>query len=80
MQSFLIVAKNKDLTSSYTANLLKEKQAEDIFVFCGGVIPDDDIITLKKMGVREVFTPGTADKVIIEKVTALFADSSNESE
>ena len=61
-------------------NLLKEKKSEDILVFCGGVIPDDDIITLKKMGVREVFTPGTADKVIIEKVTALFADSSDESE
>ncbi len=59
-------------------DLLKDKKAEDILVFCGGVIPDDDILILKKMGVREVFTPGTSDKIIIEKVTALFADSSDE--
>jgi methylmalonyl-CoA mutase, C-terminal domain len=40
--------------------LLKEKGAEDIVVFGGGIIPDDDVETLEKMGVEKVFTPGTS--------------------
>lgn len=39
--------------------LLKEKNAEDIPVVGGGVIPDSDIEELKKQGVREIFTPGS---------------------
>jgi len=58
--------------------LLKENFADDIIVICGGVIPEADIPVLKKMGVREVFTPGTSDKEIVEKVLALFADASDE--
>jgi methylmalonyl-CoA mutase C-terminal domain/subunit len=57
---------------------LKEKFADDILVFCGGVIPDDDIETLKHMGVCEVFTPGTSDKKIIDTVTALLAEPPDE--
>ena len=45
---------------------LKDKGAEDIIVFGGGIIPDDDITTLKKKGLREIFTPGTSTKDIIE--------------
>ena len=40
--------------------LLKEKGAEDIVVFGGGIIPEDDVATLEKMGVEKVFTPGTS--------------------
>src|ERR1700719_1166682 len=40
--------------------LLKERGAEDIVVFGGGIIPDSDVETLEKMGVDEVFTPGTS--------------------
>jgi isobutyryl-CoA mutase small subunit len=40
--------------------LLKEKGADDIVVFGGGIIPDDDVETLEKMGVEKVFTPGTS--------------------
>src|SRR5579864_6464682 len=40
--------------------LLKEKGAGDIVVFGGGIIPDDDVATLEKMGVEKVFTPGTS--------------------
>ena len=40
--------------------LLKEKKADDILVFGGGIIPDDDIESLKKKGVSEIFTPGTS--------------------
>ncbi len=39
--------------------LLKEKGAEDIVVFGGGIIPEEDIPTLTRCGVRAVFTPGT---------------------
>jgi methylmalonyl-CoA mutase C-terminal domain/subunit len=40
--------------------LLKEKGAGDIVVFGGGIIPEDDVGALEKMGVEKVFTPGTS--------------------
>ncbi|MDO5713249.1 MAG: cobalamin B12-binding domain-containing protein [Tissierellia bacterium] len=41
-------------------NQLKEKGVyDDMLVFAGGVIPDDDIPELKEKGIEEVFTPGT---------------------
>ncbi len=48
--------------------LLKEKGARDIGVFGGGIIPDEDIKTLKKMGVKKLFGPGTPLKEIIDFV------------
>ena len=39
--------------------LLKEKGAEDIVVFGGGIIPEEDILALKQIGVKAIFTPGT---------------------
>lgn len=45
--------------------LLREKQAEDITVFGGGVIPEDDIPGLKAAGLREIFTPGTSTEDIV---------------
>ena len=39
--------------------LLKEKGADDIIVFGGGIIPEEDIPQLKEAGIREIFTPGT---------------------
>jgi len=45
--------------------LLKEKNAADISVFCGGVIPEDDIPGLKQAGLKEVFTPGTSTEDIV---------------
>ena len=39
--------------------LLKEKEAEDIVVFGGGIIPEEDILALKQIGVKAIFTPGT---------------------
>jgi methylmalonyl-CoA mutase, C-terminal domain len=46
-------------------DLLKEKKADDIAVFCGGVIPEDDIAGLKTAGLKEVFTPGTSTEDIV---------------
>jgi methylmalonyl-CoA mutase C-terminal domain/subunit len=39
--------------------LLKERDAHDVLVVAGGIIPDHDIPELKAAGVAEVFTPGT---------------------
>ena len=47
------------------AELLKEKGAEKIMLFGGGVIPEEDIDFLKTKGFKAIFTPGTtADEVI----------------
>ena len=40
-------------------DLLHERGAQDVLVFGGGIIPQDDIPKLKDLGVAEVFTPGT---------------------
>ena len=48
--------------------LLSEKGAEDIAVFGGGIIPDEDIAGLKEAGVLEIFTPGASTDDIIEWV------------
>ena len=45
--------------------LLREKGAGDIQVFGGGIIPDEDILTLKEAGVLEVFTPGASIEGIL---------------
>ena len=45
---------------------LKKRNATDIIVFGGGIIPDDDIEELKKQGVAELFTPGTPLQDIVE--------------
>lgn len=44
--------------------LLGQKDAADIVVFGGGIIPDDDIPVLTEMGVAQVFTPGTTTSEI----------------
>ena len=48
--------------------LLKDQGAEDIAVFGGGIIPEEDIQGLKDAGVMEVFTPGTTTDSVIEWV------------
>lgn len=49
-------------------DLLKENDAEDILVFCGGTIPKQDIAKLKEAGVGEVFTPGTPTTKAVEYI------------
>ncbi|HAJ32316.1 MAG TPA: methylmalonyl-CoA mutase [Candidatus Atribacteria bacterium] len=46
--------------------LLKENNIKDIIVMGGGVIPEEDIPELKKVGIAEVFTPGTDTRDIIK--------------
>lgn len=46
--------------------LLKEKNALDIMVIAGGVIPAEDIPCLREIGIKEIFTPGTPTSKIAE--------------
>jgi methylmalonyl-CoA mutase C-terminal domain/subunit len=48
--------------------LLKEKEASEIMLFGGGVIPLSDVKELKRLGVRELFRAGTNTAEIIEFV------------
>ena len=50
--------------------LLAERDASDIVVFGGGIIPADDIAELEKLGVAKIFTPGATTASIIEWVRA----------
>ncbi|PZF92869.1 cobalamin B12-binding domain-containing protein [Micromonospora deserti] len=48
--------------------LLTERDARDIVVFGGGIIPDADIPELEKLGVAKIFTPGATTQSIVEWV------------
>ena len=52
-------------------NLLKQREAEDIIVIGGGIIPEEDIKKLNEMGVKKLFTPGTSTKEIIKYVKSI---------
>jgi len=57
--------------------LLKERDAEDIVVFGGGIIPADDIPQLTAMGVAGIFTPGATTGDIVAWVEAHVGTASN---
>jgi methylmalonyl-CoA mutase C-terminal domain/subunit len=46
--------------------LLRERGGGDILVLAGGIIPDKDIEPLKKLGIREIFLPGTPTQTLVE--------------
>jgi methylmalonyl-CoA mutase, C-terminal domain len=56
--------------------LLAERDASDIRVFGGGIIPDEDIPVLEELGVAKVFTPGATTGEITGWVSGAFADQS----
>jgi methylmalonyl-CoA mutase C-terminal domain/subunit len=49
-------------------SMLKEQGAEDKLVIGGGIIPEDDADELKKMGITEIFGPGTPTEQIVDYV------------
>jgi methylmalonyl-CoA mutase C-terminal domain/subunit len=51
--------------------LLNERQAGDIIVVAGGVMPDEDVVELKRMGVAEVMLQDTPPQAIIDSLTRL---------
>jgi methylmalonyl-CoA mutase C-terminal domain/subunit len=50
--------------------LLAERDASDIVVFGGGIIPDADIPELERLGVAKIFTPGATTQSIVDWVRA----------
>jgi len=54
--------------------LLGEREASDIRVFGGGIIPDEDIPVLEELGVAKVFTPGATTGEITGWVADAFAE------
>lgn len=50
---------------------LADRNADDIYVFAGGIIPDDDIEHLKDEGVEAVFTPGTPTTKVVDYIQRL---------
>ncbi|WP_454914900.1 cobalamin B12-binding domain-containing protein [Xanthobacter sediminis] len=53
--------------------LLSERGAQDLIVVAGGVMPDEDVAALKKLGVKEVMLQDTPPKAIVETLERLVA-------
>ena len=47
-------------------SMLRDRGAEDVVVFAGGIIPKEDIQPLKEAGVEEIFTPGASTSGIVD--------------
>jgi len=60
--------------------LLKERDAADIVVFGGGIIPEEDIAELSRMGVARIFTPGAPTTEIVAWVREKFGQQVAESQ
>jgi len=48
--------------------LVKKKGLTDMIVFAGGIIPKEDIPEMKKLGISQIFGPGTPTKTIVRFV------------
>lgn len=57
------------------AEMLKEREADDIVVFGGGIIPDEDIPLLEEAGLEMIFTPGTPLSDITDWVSERFSQT-----
>jgi methylmalonyl-CoA mutase C-terminal domain/subunit len=55
--------------------LFKERDAQDVLVFGGGIVPETDIAALTELGVAKVFTPGTTGQEIVDWVRESVPDS-----
>jgi len=49
--------------------LLKDQELTDVMVFAGGIIPQEDVVDMKRLGIKEIFGPGTPTEDIIRYVT-----------
>jgi 2-hydroxyisobutanoyl-CoA mutase small subunit len=50
---------------------LEEQEATGIIVLGGGVMPDEDVVALKEMGVRDILLQDTPPRAIVERIRAL---------
>ena len=55
-------------------SLLDERDAGDIVVFGGGIVPEEDVAPLTEIGVAKIFTPGATTGEITDWVTEHFAE------
>ena len=55
-------------------SLLEERDASDIVVFGGGIVPEEDVEPLAKIGVAKIFTPGATTVEITDWVKEHFAE------
>jgi methylmalonyl-CoA mutase C-terminal domain/subunit len=55
---------------------LRRREATDILVFGGGIIPEEDIAELKRLGVAELFPPGTSLQAIVDWLRERFPERS----
>ena len=61
--------------------LLRDNEATDILVIAGGIIPQKDISRMKRIGIAEVFLPGTSTQDIVHWIEQRFcSDSSDRSQ
>ena len=56
---------------------LKKRKAEDVMVFGGGIIPDEDITELKRLGVAEIFPPGSPLQEIVDFLREKFPEEAS---
>ena len=49
-------------------SLMKDRGLDDVLLFGGGIIPEKDIVELKKIGVGDLFTPGAPTGKIVEYI------------
>ncbi len=54
--------------------LLRERDADDILVIGGGVIPDDDVVRLKELGVKELLLQDTSPDAIVTMVRRIVTE------
>jgi len=50
-------------------HLLKKNKLTDLLVFAGGIIPEEDVPKIKKLGIKEVFGPGTPTTTLVQFVS-----------
>ena len=60
-----------------TVDLLRERDAGDIVVFGGGIIPEADLPLLEQMGVAKVFTPGATTHEIVDWVRTRLGETAS---
>jgi len=48
--------------------LLREQDITDVMVFAGGIIPEEDVAKMKRLGIKQIFGPGTTTETIIRYV------------
>jgi len=50
--------------------LIKQKGLNDVMIFAGGIIPEEDVAQMKALGIKEIFGPGTPTEVLVNFVKA----------